>query len=250
MKGIYFFLLLFISSSIQAQDLNDFNYCSDTSLIIEHHTISLAYNETAELASWIAYKLTPASFNSNIIRSNDFREDTLIRTGSAVPSDYYGTGYDRGHLAPAGSMKANEISMSESFLMSNICPQLPSFNRGIWRRLEEKVRFWAESSDSLLVITRPVLDMPIDTIGKNEVHVPRAFFKCILSFKQDHTTAIAFLIPHEKNDKSIYSFATSIDIIENLINYNLYCNIDIPNLAEIEGNSSVKSFLFSEKTTE
>lgn len=249
MRAVYFFLLLFTNTNGLAQELAPVN-CQDSAVIVEHHSISLEYNELAELPKWVAYKLTPESFNPNIVRSNNFREDSLVLTGSATPSDYYGSGYDRGHLAPAGSMKANEISMSESFLMSNICPQLPSFNRGIWRRLEEKVRFWAETSDSLFVITGPLLNEPIDTIGYNKVFVPRAFFKTILSFKNSETSAIAFLIPHAKSDKAIYSFATSIDEVEILVNSDFYCKFNIPSIDTLEMNSSVKTFLYGNKVSE
>ena len=76
-------------------------------------------------------------------RKNDFRIDPVVKTVSATPADYRNSGYDRGHLCPAGDMAFSEIAMSESFYMSNISPQVPSFNRGIWKTLEQKVRDWS-----------------------------------------------------------------------------------------------------------
>jgi endonuclease G len=70
-----------------------------------------------------------------------------------LPSDYTNSGFDRGHLAPAGDMKWSETAMDESFLMSNISPQKPAFNRGIWKKLEEKIRSWAIENDSIIVVT-------------------------------------------------------------------------------------------------
>ena len=84
----------------------------------------------------------------------------MVNKGSASLDDYRASGYDRGHLAPAGSMKMNEISMSESFFMSNMSPQSASFNRGVWKRLEGKVN-WSENNDSILVVPGPILDNPI-----------------------------------------------------------------------------------------
>jgi endonuclease G len=110
--------------------------------IIHHHGYSLSYNEEAEQADWVFYKLTPASISSSIERTNNFREDPFVNEGSAALKDYRKSGYDRGHLAPAGSMKADAENMSESFFMSNMSPQYPSFNRGVWKRLEGEVRYW------------------------------------------------------------------------------------------------------------
>jgi len=218
--------------------------CSNTNQIVNHHNYSLSYNETAEQAEWVFYKLTNSISSSNEInRTNDFREDPFIKTGSSSTEDYSHSGYDRGHLAPAGSMKTNLESMSESFYMSNISPQTPGFNRGIWKRLEGKVRYWAKDNDSILVVTGPILDSPIDTIGANQVFVPRAFYKTLLAFKDGKAKGIAFVLPHEKSDKSLYSFATSIDSIEALTGIDFYCNLEIENYQKIESNMSIKDFI-------
>lgn len=254
MRCLIFIALLFILrpsigqeiASINAHEVNSahFNLC-DENISITHHTeFSLVYNDSAEQAEWVAYKITPQSLRGEIERTNDFREDTLIREGSASLEDYSGSGYDRGHLAPAGIMKSSHEGMSESFLMSNISPQLPSFNRGVWKRLEEKIRYWSEKNDSLLIITGPILDEPIDTIGPNKVLVPSAYFKTVIAFKGDEIRGIAFLLPHESSSASLYSFATSIDHIETLKEMDFYCNLNIKALETIEKNESIKFFLF------
>ena len=96
----------------------------------------MSYLETHEQAEWVYYRLNSNLVSGNVKRSNNFREDKSIRTGSANLSDYKYSGYDRGHLAPAGDMKSSNTGMSESFFMSNISPQTPSFNRGGWKKLE------------------------------------------------------------------------------------------------------------------
>ena len=251
---LFIFLIIFLVGNsqtfIETVDNNparfNFNSCIETNKIIHHQFYSLSYSEKAEQAEWVSYKLTSANFSQNIERTNDFREDLLVNQGSASLDDYRASGYDRGHLAPAGSMKMNEASMSESFFMSNMSPQSASFNRGVWKRLEGKVRYWSENNDSILVVSGPILDNPISTIGTNKVYVPRAFYKVLIGFKGQKVMGIGFLIPHEKSDQSLYSFATSIDAIEELTGIDFYCKIDASIQLIVEANRSVKKFIFKE----
>jgi endonuclease G len=90
-------------------------------------------------------------------RKDNFRSDPKVKTGSAALSDYKGSGYDRGHLAPAADFKWSATAMSESFYMSNMSPQVPGFNRGIWKNIESTVRNWAVENDEIYIVTGPVL---------------------------------------------------------------------------------------------
>lgn len=253
-RFLLFFFLFIYNKPICAQQVSDstvifpaknhFNLCNEEDVIIHHSFFSLVYNDSAEQAEWVAYRLIRDDFNSDISRTNDFREDTTIVKGSASLEDYAGSGYDRGHIAPAAIMKRSRSIMSESFLLSNISPQLPSFNRGIWKRMEEKIRFWAERCDSLFVISGPILDQPIDVIGPNKVAVPSAFFKTVIAFKGDQVTGIAFLMPHIASSESLYSFATSIDKIEEIKGLDFYCNLKIEGVEEIEKNENMKTFIY------
>jgi endonuclease G len=219
---------------------------STTNQIIKHKYYSISYSEEDEQAEWVAYKIISNRLQ-NIDRTNDFREDPNVSTGSSDLTDYIGSGYDRGHLAPAKTMSLNETSMSESFYMSNMSPQIPEFNRGIWKRLEGKVRYWAEVNDSLYVVTGPILSRPIDIIGDNDVTVPRAFYKALLGFKNGKIKGIAFIIPNQKSDKSIYSYAVSIDEIEKITQIDFYHNLDSLLQAKVEANKSIKVWLSTKK---
>ncbi len=218
---------------------NNYPY-SKNSNIITHDYFTLSYNESHEQAEWVAYRLKSTSFNG-VDRTNDYREDPLITSGSASPYDYRKSGYDRGHLASAESMSKNYTAMSESFYMSNMSPQVPSFNRGIWKRIENKVRYWTELSDSLFVVTGPLLNNPIKKIGKNRVSVPNAFYKTILVYKKGKMTGFAFLVPNEKSDQSIYKYLTTINDIENLTDIDFYPNLNRQEENRIENNKSIKS---------
>jgi endonuclease G len=132
--------------------------------------------------------------------------------------------------------------MSESFYLSNISPQVPAFNRGIWKRLEEKVRYWAEFNDSLYVVTGPILASPIDNIGDNDVTVPRSFYKSIIGFKNNKLKGIGFVMPNQSSNKSIYLYATTIDEIEKLTGIDFFYKLDKKLQEEIESNKDVKKW--------
>ena len=221
---------------------NYFVPTSSTGQIIPHKYFTVSYSEKDEQAEWVAYKLTQDSFSHLIDRTNDYREDPYVKTVSSNPSDYKGSDYDMGHLAPANAMSQNYTAMSESFYLSNISPQKASFNRGIWKRLEYKVQYWAELNDSLFVVTGPILNSPIDVIGNNRVTVPRAFYKTLLAFKNGKTKGIAFIMPNEKSSKSIYAYATSIDKVEEITGIDFYYNLNVEIQNEVEANTDLKKW--------
>ncbi len=189
---------------------------SSSKNIIQHQFFTLAYSEKDEQAQWVAYELTKANVNSFIAeRTNDFREDKKIKTGSASIYDYRGSGYDRGHLCPAGDMTFTRLGMSESFYMSNMSPQHRSFNRGVWKELEQQTRDWVRANQHLYIVTGPVLRKRENhKIGKNKVSVPKAYYKVLLDLKEPVQKGIAFLIPNEKQIKRLEEFELTIDELE------------------------------------
>jgi len=196
-----------------------------TDTIRSYSGFDLGYNEQYEQASWVAYVLTRNEIESGTVnRTDNFRPDTTIVTGSSGLSDYRGSGFDRGHLAPAGDMKWSRLAMSESFLMSNMSPQAPSFNRGIWKKLEERVRDWAIDKDSLYVVTGPILD-PIDSlIGENQVGVPDYYFKVLADLSPPDHSFIAFLLPNARSSDELLEFAITVDSLEKVTGYNFFAS--------------------------
>ncbi len=193
--------------------------------IVKHKYYSFQYSEKDEQALWVAYKLTPNHLVKNVKRKDNFRTDEKVNTGSATLNDYKKSGYDRGHLTPAGSMTFDETAMDESFYMSNMSPQKPRFNRGIWKKLETLIRNWVKVSDSLYVVSGPVLNDIDETIGNNKVSVPKQYYKVILKFNDNKTQAIGFLLENKSSKAPLQSFAVPIDSIEKVtgvdFNYNL-----------------------------
>jgi endonuclease G len=181
--------------------------------IVEHLAYTLDYVEKFEQASWVAYELTSEETNKQFERSSKFFTDPDVKTGSATDADYKGSGYDRGHLAPAADMSFSEQTMLESFYYSNMSPQNPSFNRGIWKRLEEKVRNWAILYQSVYVVTGPVLSDGNIT-PSNGVAVPNYYYKVILDYHSAHLQGIGFIMRNEGASGDLQAYAVSIDSVE------------------------------------
>ena len=138
-------------------------------IIVSHTGYTLSYSEEYEVPYWVAYSLTREEvITQTAERKDNFRPDELIPTDSASLNDYKKSGYDRGHMAPAADFKWSEEAMSDTFYLSNMCPQVHSFNAGIWSDLESAVRSIAYTDGEVYVVTGPVLtDGPYETIGEN-----------------------------------------------------------------------------------
>ena len=182
--------------------------------IISHTGYSLLYNEKYKQANWVAYELTKQETNKIFERSNNFISDPKVKSVNAFDKDYKGSGYDKGHLAPAADMGWSATTMTESFYYSNMSPQQQGFNRGIWKKLEELVRTWAIENQAVYVVTGPVLSKGLSTIGYNKIAVPNYYYKVILDYKEPNIKGIGFILPNESSKSLLQNYAVSIDSVE------------------------------------
>jgi len=212
--------------------------------IVYHSNYTLNYSEQHEQAEWVAYTLSLSDVYGSVGRTNDFRADPKVKTGSASLSDYKGSGYDRGHLAPAGDMKSTYTAMSESFYMSNMSPQKPGFNRGIWKKLEGNVRNWASDNGEIYVVTGPILSGSYPSIGSNQVSIPNYYYKVILDYKEPEIKGIGFVLPHQKSSSSIQSFAVTIDEVERKTGINFFHALPDDVEEQIESNLAIDKWSF------
>ena len=196
--------------------------------VICHAGQLVAFNPAHNVSDWVAYRLRREDLLAGDIERKDaFRSDPRVPAGHrVVHADYTNTGYDRGHLAPAGAMKWSAQAMSESFYMSNIAPQVGNnFNRHIWKSLEQRMRRWACERGVLYVVTGPlyeerpikrlVNDKDRDDVDDNGVlvDVPSHFFK--LAFDPAGIEAIAFILPNQELEtENLPQYLQSIDDIE------------------------------------
>jgi endonuclease G len=232
---------------------NRFLPSTTTGEVIERTYYAFSYSEEHEQAEWIAYELSRENLKlPNVKRTGDFRPDPKVRKASASTRDYTRSGYDRGHLAPAGDMAFSVEAMSESFYMSNISPQIKNFNGGIWRELEENVRNWAMRFDKIYVVTGPVLTRGIrERIGSNEVAVPDEFYKVILDFTEPEIKGIAFIIPNEISNNRAEDYAVSIDRIEEITGIDFFYELfDEQQEEEIENAFDLSLWDFDDKRYE
>jgi endonuclease G len=194
--------------------------------VVEHSAFILSYDEKNEQAKWVHYKLTSEMLTgSRVPRSNRFKIDPYVFTGSASASDYYKSGYDKGHLCPAADMSWSQQTMEESFYMSNMSPQKPAFNRGIWKKLESKIRKWAIKNEEIYVTTGPIFGYDNKTIGDNKVSVPESFYKVIIDIKCPEIKGIGFIIPNTGTSESLKSFAITIDDVEISTGIDFFCDL-------------------------
>lgn len=220
MKNYLITPILFIFSTLSAYPQT--HYCEPLSSLpcehVSHTYFNLCYGENDEQAVWVSYMLTRIMVETNNCqRTDNFKADAAVSTGSATPADYKSSGFDRGHLCPAADMNFNCTAMKESFLMSNMSPQTPSFNRGIWSRLEDLMRQWAVLYDTIYIATAGILNQPcLGHIGANNVSIPAAYYKYIYRNTAKGSTCIAFVLPNEGSQQALFEFVIPTDSLEAL----------------------------------
>ena len=175
-------------------------------------------------------------------RTDKFRSDPQIPTESATPSDYRRSGYDRGHLAPAADMAFSARTMADSFFMSNMSPQKPAFNRGIWKDLEALVRYFAIKEQRIVVVTGPILPREKTiTIGANKVTVPTHYYKVIFDLTPPRKM-IGFILPNEGSDEPLAAFAVTVDAVEKATGLNFFSKVPKEEQERLERTISVKAW--------
>lgn len=236
MRKVLWLLLVILPMLLVAQQP------TSNGVVIEHTYYSLSYIEKHEQPEWVYYLLTSDMINGDAERGDDFRPDDKVKTGSSDLSDYKSSGYDRGHLCPAADMKQSDKAMSETFYMSNMSPQVPSFNRGVWARLEQKVRDWALVYDSLYVVTGPVFIENIGEIGANKVTVPGFYYKVLYAPKVGRMQA--FLLPNRDGLKANWeTYAVSVDMLEWLTGIDFYAGMADEYESKMESENDYEGWL-------
>ena len=211
--------------------------------IINRPGYTLGYIEQHEQAAWVIYIMTAAEATTKVAkRTNKFRSDPEIPTGSATAADYRQSGYDRGHLAPAADMAFSGQTMADSFFMSNMSPQKPAFNRGIWKDLEALVRYFAIAEREIVVVTGPILPKKkLVTIGANKVTVPTHYYKVILDLTPPRKM-IGFILPNKVSNEPLAAFAVTVDTVEKATGLNFFSKVPQEEQERLERTISVNAW--------
>ena len=195
-------------------------------MIVHREGYSMAYDGRTRNAFWVYERLTRESCE---IKNAD-RKGMRFKSDETIPSvirasvdDYRGSGFDLGHLCPFADCRSNKNAAAETFILSNICPQVPQFNQGHWMRLEMLLREMVYRYKALHIITIP-LYLPLNgsviyrTLGNNNVAVPTHFCKVIFAEKEQGIETLAYVLPNAviPNEASLDSFKTTLEKVERL----------------------------------
>lgn len=210
---------------------------------------TLEYNNVYHNASWVAYELTAEETETiSVKRASRFVPDSEPSIRSAQDSDYYKSGFDRGHLAPSADMRYSAEAMRDCFLYSNISPQHPRLNRGIWLTLENRTRGWASQYGAVFIVAGPLYSKEDKVIGENRIRVPAAFYKVLLDLRSCPPKGIGFLFPNsEEPIESLASCALTIDDVEALTGIDFFPLLPDAAEALLESSMDPSAWLASEK---
>lgn len=235
------------SSDAMLVDLNSIELARTksgvTNEIIQYQGYSTSYNKDWKIPNWVAYSLDTNKLSGKVCRHRNFELEPLLSDDSVSSSDYTGSGYDRGHMAPAGDMKWSKTAMKNSFSLCNICPQTPMLNSGLWFELENCVREWAKK-DTTFVCCGPIVSKYPKFI-KNKIAIPDAFFKVICQKRKNDWIGIGFIFSNTNNNLSgsIFDYAKTIDEIEYITGHDFFYNISIKEQAIMESTFNINDWL-------
>lgn len=202
------------------------------SVIKEYAGFTVNFNPKNKTPNYVAWILQGHETEGATARSNNFWTDREVE-GCPDTRDYSRSGYDRGHMCPAGEQKWSNEAMNHSFVMANICPQKHELNTGAWKTLEDKERVWAKRDSAIVIVAGPIYDSSDkETIGKNKVRVPSAFFKVLLAPYAEPMRAIGFVYPNMKCEGNMQAYAVSVDDVEKITGMDFFAALP----DEIENN--------------
>lgn len=187
--------------------------------VINYKAIRVNFNPSLRIPNCVAYELTATMVDMADAPGHENRKSYNYAKDAQVKScpenwEYRGSGYSRGHMAPAMDMRWDKIAMAQCFYMTNMCPQDIKLNNDHWRVLEEKVHRWAKRDKRLMVYTGPIMGKNPKMIGKDKrnIAVPDAFFKVL--YAPDQGRAIAFIYDNKPCPGGIRKYAVTVAEVE------------------------------------
>ncbi len=211
--------------------------------ILTREGYSVSYNPTTLQPNYVAWLLTPERLTGNNQRSESFFEDKdLSDNERARLDDYYNSGFDRGHICPAGDNKWSKRAMTESFYLSNMCPQTHTLNHESWRILEETCREWVRYGGcNIYIISGPIFSDKTKRKANRRIPVPTQFFKALLCLDKGEEKGIAFIYDNNTTDQSMEEATVNIDEIERITSFDLFNTVqkNLQDKLERQSNLSV-----------
>ncbi len=210
--------------------------------VLTSEAMTVYFNPKYHIPNCVIYELTETevtisdSPGAEKRKNYNYDKDPSTRN-SPEHWDYRGSGYDRGHMAPAMDMKWSPAAMRQCFYMTNMCPQDHDLNGGAWRLLEEKIHRWGKRDKRLIVATGPIMGKSVKTTGKScAVAIPDAFYKVVYAPEQGR--AIGFIYPNEPVSGSFKKRAVTVDEVERLTGLDFFPSLpdNVENALESHAN--------------
>lgn len=203
---------------------------------------TLSYNHDTREPNWVAWVLT-ADHASGSVKRMSFEDDEDMPAPKGCLSDYYNSGFDRGHMCPAADNKWSVDAMHDCFLITNICPQNANLNSGVWNTIEQQCRDWARKYGRIYIVCGPIfLNREHRRIGRNKVVVPEAFFKVVLCM-EGIPKAIGFVCRNQsQKGRKQNEFVNTIDQVERITGYDFFSKLpdDVEN--EVESKCDIEDW--------
>ena len=195
-------------------------------ILLEQYSYTVSYNPDLCIPNWVAWELNEEKLVERESRNSKFVPNPQLPEDMAVTTkEYTGSGWDRGHMCPAGDNKYHWRAMNESFYMTNICPQNHNLNRGDWKKLEEACRRWAEV-EPVYIVCGPInyRTPKHGYIGKTfKIRIPDAFFKVVLTGMQSgKPRAIGFIYKNEAGNNKRDHYVNSVDEVERITSMDFF----------------------------
>ena len=214
------------------------------SLLLYREGYTTSYNVETRTPNWVAWHLTASHTNGPAKRNGiTFQADEEIPEPRVDTYDYMRSGYDRGHMCPAGDNHWSQKAMEQSFLMTNVCPQIPALNSGLWNTIEKQCRTWAQEYGDVYIVCGPIyFNQKHKTIGKNKVQVPEAFFKVVLCLR-DEPKAIGFICRNvSTKGRKKTDYVNTVDEVERITGMDFFSLLPDNIEQQIEGYADIKEW--------
>lgn len=201
---------------------------SESEDILTYDGYICSYNPSTKTPKWVAYELLSEELQGDANREGKlFSMAPNYHKTQAKREDYQGSGWTRGHMAPASDFRYSDDAMAETFYLVNICPQNEFLNANDWEYLERQVRKWARDFGRVWVVTGPIYDRHrYGTIGERNVAVPDAFFKAVLTGVDGKYRSIAFTMKNDDSRQYLYDCMLSVNDLEELTGIDFFPNLD------------------------
>lgn len=236
------------------QQRNDTRHATDNQLLqqqVKHGVPEImlqrkryvtSYNKERRTPNWVAWTLTKSQTYGKLRRDNErFEEDTDVPQPRATFQDYYNSRMDRGHMCPAGDNKWDQQAMTQSFLLTNICPQDHALNTNDWNDLEMQCRTWARQYGQVTIVCGPIFTGNTRTIGRNKVAVPSHFFKVVYR-ENPSPKAIAFIFQNNGKSQPWQQQACSVDHVEDITGIDFFCQLPDQQETRLEAENDLKNW--------